>query len=272
MNEKVSDHVISNDWDLQKLSFVLHWYVVHRIFSIHIGNNHGIVDSAIWGISKNGNFSVSSAYKSQFNGSDFDIWQWNFIWCLNLPPRVLYFLWTLLHGKILTNEQRVVKGLNSNTICERCKVDSEDMDHVFRGYRTACEIWEDICKGVTLSNAYKIDWNEWLYENFKCSRAWHGTPNGHGMPGPACFGTQARQAMPKQAGPAQTYTFSSMHQSNRVADSLANLGHSLILGITVFKDPPLQIFDIMDDDCNGVTTARMFPCSPVPSFVSVWAA
>ncbi|KAK2662406.1 hypothetical protein Ddye_000980 [Dipteronia dyeriana] len=143
--------------DLQNLSSDFPWYVVHQIFSIHVGSNHGIVDYVIWGLSKNGDFLVSSAYKSQFIGSNFDIWKWNFIWCLKLPPRVLYFLWTLIHGKILTNEQRAVRGLNSDIIYERCNVDSEDMDHVFRGYRTACTIWEDICKGLTLSNAYKID-------------------------------------------------------------------------------------------------------------------
>ncbi|KAK2662405.1 hypothetical protein Ddye_000979 [Dipteronia dyeriana] len=50
-------------------------------------------------------------------------------------------------------------------------------------------------------------------------------------------------------------------ESNRVADSLDNLEHSLIFGITVFEDPPLQIFDILDDECNGVAIARMVPCS-----------
>ena len=47
----------------------------------------------------------------------------------------------------------------------------------------------------------------------------------------------------------------------RAADYLANLGHLLILGITVFEDPPPQMSDILENDCNGVTIARMVPCS-----------
>ena len=41
-------------------------------------------------------------------------------------------------------------------------------------------------------------------------------------------------------------------ESNRVADFMANLGHSLDLGTTFFDDPPGQISAILTDDCNGV--------------------
>ncbi|KAK2654289.1 hypothetical protein Ddye_014145 [Dipteronia dyeriana] len=47
--------------------------------------------------------------------------------------------------------------------------------------------------------------------------------------------------------------------SNRVADSLANLGHSLDLGITVFEEPPPLVVDRLEDDFKGVTFSRMIP-------------
>ena len=75
INEKVSEYMDMNEWNLQKLSSVLPWYVVHRIFNIHIGSNHDVVDSIIWGHSKNGDFSVSSAYGIQLSGTDFDSWK-----------------------------------------------------------------------------------------------------------------------------------------------------------------------------------------------------
>ena len=57
----------------------------------------------------------------------------------------------------------------------------------------------------------------------------------------------------------------SMHhiyrERNRVADYLANLGHSLMLGISVFEDPPPQVSAILEDDYNGVTISRMVLCS-----------
>ena len=50
-------------------------------------------------------------------------------------------------------------------------------------------------------------------------------------------------------------------ESNRAADFLANLGHSLILGTTVFEDPPSQMSGILEDDRKGVAITRMVPGS-----------
>ncbi|KAK2650812.1 hypothetical protein Ddye_018301 [Dipteronia dyeriana] len=50
-------------------------------------------------------------------------------------------------------------------------------------------------------------------------------------------------------------------ESNRVANCLACLGHSLKLGITVFEDPPPQISCVLDDDIKGISFARLIPSS-----------
>ena len=46
---------------------------------------------------------------------------------------------------------------------------TEDTDHVFRICNVSCGIWEDICKGITKSNSYKIEWSEWMWDNLKCN-------------------------------------------------------------------------------------------------------
>ncbi|KAK3221065.1 hypothetical protein Dsin_015035 [Dipteronia sinensis] len=51
-------------------------------------------------------------------------------------------------------------------------------------------------------------------------------------------------------------------ESNRVADSLANLanlGHSLDLGTIVFERPPPQISILLDEDLRGLSFARIVP-------------
>ena len=50
-------------------------------------------------------------------------------------------------------------------------------------------------------------------------------------------------------------------ESNKVADYLANLGHSLELGVTYFEDPPLQVLGLLDNDAKGLAMARLVPIS-----------
>lgn len=50
-------------------------------------------------------------------------------------------------------------------------------------------------------------------------------------------------------------------ESNRVADRLACLGHSLELGLTLFEDPPTQISDVLENDFKGLSSARIVPIS-----------
>ena len=46
-------------------------------------------------------------------------------------------------------------------------------------------------------------------------------------------------------------------ESNKVADRMAFLGHSLGFGTTIFNSPPHLALEILKDDFNGVTFARL---------------
>ena len=48
-------------------------------------------------------------------------------------------------------------------------------------------------------------------------------------------------------------------EGNNIADGLANLGHSLDLGIMFFEEPPSQILCALDDDFKGLAMARLVP-------------
>ncbi|KAK0586532.1 hypothetical protein LWI29_008529 [Acer saccharum] len=167
--EKVSDYISDSIWNVQKLNAVLPWHVVSRILSIHVNSNTTAEDSVVWGLSNNGNFSVKSAYNNIFTGGDFVDWKWKFVWKLKLPPRVLYFLWTLLHGKLLTNCHRAARGITADTNCLRCTGSDEDVDHVFRGCPASIQIWESVHTGVTKTSDYQTVWDDWLHNNLNCN-------------------------------------------------------------------------------------------------------
>ncbi|KAK3222256.1 hypothetical protein Dsin_009281 [Dipteronia sinensis] len=121
------------------------------------------------GLSNNGDFSIKSAYESLFKSEDMPNWQWNVLWKLRLPPTVQTFIWTVLHGKILTIEHRATRGLTMDTTCSRCKVGCENLNHVFRGCSASTEIWEDICKGITKTEPFNLEWCDWMSQNLRCN-------------------------------------------------------------------------------------------------------
>ncbi|KAK3232506.1 hypothetical protein Dsin_004387 [Dipteronia sinensis] len=124
----------------------------------------------IWGWSNCGDFSVKSAYLGAIEAKRFPLWSWRFIWNLKFPPMVLYFLWTLVHEKILTNLQRVVRGTAADFSYPRCNSGIENVDHLLRGCRESIAIWEKFSKGSTSSVAFKGDLEGWLVGNLQSGK------------------------------------------------------------------------------------------------------
>jgi hypothetical protein len=165
LSQVVSDFLVDGQWLIYQLAAVLPWNIVHRIASIHAGRNSSGSDRAIWGWSKNGDFSVKSAYDGCVNTKRNVVWNWKFIWKLRLPPRVQHFLWLVLHGKILTNSQRAARGMDSDGFCPRCEVAIEDTDHLLRGCSYSVTVWDSILKDVISSEFYSSDTMEWMRMN-----------------------------------------------------------------------------------------------------------
>ncbi|KAL5769017.1 hypothetical protein ACOSP7_015576 [Xanthoceras sorbifolium] len=120
---------ISDRIDVERLAAVLNTFCVEKIICICFDDSGRDSDKLIWGLTKNGSFSVSSAYASLFDGN---AWRWKFIWALKIPLKLQTFLWNLLHKKILTNSQRVRRRMTSDDLCPRCGSETEDLDHLFR--------------------------------------------------------------------------------------------------------------------------------------------
>ncbi|KAK3188146.1 hypothetical protein Dsin_027707 [Dipteronia sinensis] len=152
-------------WNISQLALVLPWPIVYRVASIHAGGDHSGLDRVIWGWNQCGNFSVKSAYGGISSAECLSTWTWKFIWSLKIPPRVLHFLWLLLHGKILTNLQRAVRRMDVDVSCPRCNSGIETMDHLLRGCKISIAVWDGVCKGITSSNYLKTDLEVWFADN-----------------------------------------------------------------------------------------------------------
>ncbi|KAK0578627.1 hypothetical protein LWI29_013416 [Acer saccharum] len=168
LKQYVSDFLSNGEWNVAGLAAVLPCNIVHRILSIHAGKTHSGFDKEVWGWDKSGNFSVKSAYLGASEDVSQVLWSWRFIWKLKIPPKILYFIWTLVHERILTNHHRTVRGMSNDPFCPRCNVGIESIDHLLWGCRDAKFIWENVSAGSTSSSAYRGDLVSWLEGNLQC--------------------------------------------------------------------------------------------------------
>ena len=84
--------MLNGEWQIQSLAAVLPWDIIHKIACIHAGRTYSGDDRAIWSWSENGEFSVKSAYIGYLETVNLPEWQWNFIWKLKIPCRIIHFL------------------------------------------------------------------------------------------------------------------------------------------------------------------------------------
>ncbi|KAL5820850.1 hypothetical protein ACOSQ3_022732 [Xanthoceras sorbifolium] len=273
LSEKVKDYVVEAGWNLRKLATVLPWNIIHKITKIHIGN---IPDKIIWGGCSKGNFSVKTAYNLMLD-SDSPPWQWNFIWKLKLPPKVLTFLWSLLHGKILTNDHRRARCLTTDSSCPRCFSGLESIDHLLRGCKSSVGIWNQVCTGFSSSTTFSDSFISWIYANLNNTTIIVGdapwymvfalTSDSRDVvslvnTGPClnhpCFNLADACCSLLKAN----WACSIVHifrEANRLADVLAGMGHDLALGVHTLETIPPQAALIFEDDRRNLAMARLVP-------------
>ncbi|BBN67603.1 Polynucleotidyl transferase, ribonuclease H-like superfamily protein [Prunus dulcis] len=133
------------------------------------GFNHTEVDSCIWQLTSNGEFSVKTAYLSLFTEETNHTWNWDTIWKLHVPPKIKTFVWLLFQGKLLTNVQRVRRNLASNPNCPCCNVSMESLDHLFRRCSHATRMWNSIGIPNQIAHSFSMDFKDWLFINIKAS-------------------------------------------------------------------------------------------------------
>lgn len=128
--------------------------IVPLILSTHVGFCGGRIDTCVWKLSSNGEFSVKTAYNSIVLGQDLPPWKWEFIWKLHIPRKIKTFLWVLCHNKLLTIAQRVKRGLASSANCPRCNYPIESIEHLVKDCRCSTVIWSKFGSNSTVPSCF----------------------------------------------------------------------------------------------------------------------
>ena len=134
-NLRVSDLCCGQEWKWELISFDLPQFIKEKIKAIPIQMFGSGRDMVMWKFSMNGEFTTNSAYRlanqgeetaMQFNG------QW--IWKLDILPRITNFLCLCLHGCIPVKEVLAVRGINCDKLCPLCREQDESIIHLLRDW------------------------------------------------------------------------------------------------------------------------------------------
>jgi len=139
-----------------------------------VSNNITLVDPAqinaeekvVWKLNSDGMFSNASSHASltnqQFvmNMNVFPV-----IWRAKILERLRCFLWRIVRGAILTNVERMRRGLTFDPTCPICNVDIESSLHIFRDCQFVMKLWQQLLGCKNLNSFIQGNIVEWIETN-----------------------------------------------------------------------------------------------------------
>jgi hypothetical protein len=97
-------------------------------------------DKLWWLPYRKGVFEVKSFYRA-FSPHGSGSFPWKSVWKSKAPPRVAFFVWTVVHSKILTLDNLGRRGLVVVNRCWLCEADVESVDHLLLHYAVVRDLW-----------------------------------------------------------------------------------------------------------------------------------
>ncbi|CAN1847923.1 Putative ribonuclease H protein At1g65750 [Linum perenne] len=136
-------------------------------------------DMLVWGLENNGRFTIRLAYDLlKDHRTDARSNNWQKIWHWNGPNKIKHFMWLAVHGKLMTNMERMRRGIADQS--------TEDINHIFRSCRVARDIWSLILPEVISANQLQWDFQNWWVTNI-------GNPNNNPLFGIGAWSWKAGQ-------------------------------------------------------------------------------
>ena len=120
----------------------------------------------LWKFSKNGEFSTKSAYRIA-NQSENNVVQFSgqWIWKLDIVPKIINFLWLCLHGSIPVKEVLAGRGINCDALCPLCREQNESILHLLRDCVFARNLWHKLEVPPTHVLSFTDGLEAWLKAN-----------------------------------------------------------------------------------------------------------
>ena len=108
-------------------------------------------DTSHWCLKGNGMFDTRSYYNI-IRGVAASFFPWKGVWKAKIPKRVAFFVWTAVHGQILTLDNLMVRGRILVNQCCMCHRNEETVDHLLLHCPIAHSLW------VYMFQIFGIQW------------------------------------------------------------------------------------------------------------------
>lgn len=130
----------------------------------------GPSDFPCWNLTNDGNFSLKSAYsvlhkeavEPTIQGKDplFQrVWKWQGSQCYRA------FLWKLVHERLLSNVERVRRGMAHEDTCPRCHSSPETNMHLLRDWDDVRDFWYKVVDPEKASRFFSMGMEDWIAWN-----------------------------------------------------------------------------------------------------------
>jgi hypothetical protein len=82
-------------------------------------------------------------------------WWYKLIWKVNIPSKVICFIWLCLKDKILTGANYKKRGGIGPVVCTLCLQDDETTNHLLIQCEVTRNIWKEILNVLNLPDAWR---------------------------------------------------------------------------------------------------------------------
>jgi hypothetical protein len=115
-------------------------------------------DEIIWTRTMDEEYSASSTYTIQFEGSTQSSFPCK-VWKVWAPSRCKFFLWLMLQNRIWTADQLQLREWPSQYFCLLCHRNLETVTHLFSECLVVRQIWTQIANWASLSAFQPQKWS-----------------------------------------------------------------------------------------------------------------
>lgn len=216
-----------------------------------------------WKGTKDGMFTVKSAYtalKGPLGSHDL---MWEKIWKVKVPERCKFLLWKIYHGRLLTNVARVHRGLSTDASCPICNGGMEDLQHVLRDCPVTLDLWKDIVDPRVWNRFKTINFGDWFSWNMGAGRGVKVTDDWRRTFASTCWWVwkrrnnvifEGKMISNSNIRAAVNTGLQSLMEASKKLSTPQNLGNSIFKASEKWEPPPADWIKVNTDGAYSPAT------------------
>ncbi|GLT27441.1 hypothetical protein SLA2020_024380 [Shorea laevis] len=148
--------------DMETVGYHLNSDIINAIKATPFSLINHLHDTFSWKGEANGLFSSASAHRILCSNSNVSSSDWGWVWKLPTLPKIKYFIWLLVHGKIKSMDFLHGLSIVQDPICKVCNNQVETLDHIFRGCPPAAAVLSRLLPGCLDMDHAMMDFGVWI--------------------------------------------------------------------------------------------------------------